>query len=89
MRCPGVLLRPRLVLRLILAALIWGRDRLGLLIVLSVPLYASLLHAFVVSKPRYNLPLMPLLAAAGCAAAAMLLARRAASRTAARDVTPS
>jgi 4-amino-4-deoxy-L-arabinose transferase-like glycosyltransferase len=65
-----------------LAALLFPKQRrLGLLVVLSIPLYSALLHAVVVSKARYNLPLVPLLAAAGCAAAAMLLAhRRAAPR---------
>ncbi len=71
-----------------LAALLRTRGRrLELLAVLSIPVYSSLLHMLVVSKPRYNLPLIPLLTAAGCAAVWLLLARRA--ETAAPDVSPS
>jgi len=37
--------------------------------------YSMLLHAVFVAKPRYNLPLMPLLVVGGVAAAFVLLAR--------------
>jgi hypothetical protein len=38
--------------------------------------YSMLLHAVFVAKPRYNLPLMPMLIAGGVVAAAALLAER-------------
>lgn len=64
---------------LLLAAIVRLRDArlIGALIVL---LYSTALHALVVAKPRYNVPLMPLLIAAGAAAAGLLWARRQAAR---------
>jgi hypothetical protein len=64
---------------LTLAAIVVGRERLLLLTLLAIPAYSSLLHAVVVSRPRYNLTLLPLLLAAGCAAAVLLVRSRAAA----------
>jgi 4-amino-4-deoxy-L-arabinose transferase-like glycosyltransferase len=79
----GILVGAAILLSI--AALIWTRGRrLELLLVLSLPVYSSLLHSLVVSKPRYNLPLIPLLAAAGAAAAILLFRRHRAQHVDAR-----
>jgi len=68
-----------LVLVLALAGLVVGfaRARRWPLVVLAVPIaYSTLLHAFLVSQPRYNLPLMPLLIAGGVAGVALALGLR-------------
>jgi 4-amino-4-deoxy-L-arabinose transferase-like glycosyltransferase len=58
--------------------------RLAVGTVLAVPLASTLLHALVVAKPRYNLPLLALVASAGCAGAVTLAGRPAVRRLAAR-----
>jgi hypothetical protein len=49
-------------------------------LLLATVLYSALLHAVFVAKPRYNLPPLPLLMAAGAAAAVLLWRERAALR---------
>ncbi len=56
------------------------RRTLGMALLLSTVLYSALLHAVFVAKPRYNLPPLPLLMAAGAAAAVLLWRDRAALR---------
>ena len=56
------------------------RRTLGMALLLSTVLYSALLHAVFVAKPRYNLPPLPLLMAAGAAAAVLLWRDRAAFR---------
>jgi hypothetical protein len=56
-----------------LAAAVWRLRSVPLLVVLAIALYSTALHMLVVSQARYNLPLMPGLLAAGCAAWLMLL----------------
>jgi 4-amino-4-deoxy-L-arabinose transferase-like glycosyltransferase len=67
---------------LLLAAWVWWRPP-PLTAFLAIMAYASLMHAVFVSKPRYALPLLPLLIAGGLAGLAMLateLARRRSQR---------
>jgi hypothetical protein len=54
------------------------RRTLGMALLLATVLYSALLHAVFVAKPRYNLPPLPLLMAAGAAAAVLLWRERAA-----------
>ena len=65
----------------LLVACVWLRPAVQLTL-LAVLAYGTLLHAIVVSKPRYALPLLPLLAVGGLAAVASLAARAASRRTA-------
>ncbi len=59
----------------LLAGLI--RTRSAALALLAVPIaYGTLLHAVLVAQPRYNLPLMPLVFAAGVAGAVLALRTR-------------
>jgi 4-amino-4-deoxy-L-arabinose transferase-like glycosyltransferase len=54
----------------------------GLSMLLGIVLYSALVHAVFVAKPRYNLPPLPLLIAAGAAAGVVLVkARLRESRT--------
>ena len=55
---------------------VWRTRSLALGAILTVLLYSTLLHALVVAKPRYNLPLMPLLIAGGAAGVVLLVGRR-------------
>ena len=60
------------------AGLAVGRGRRMLLAAIALPVaYGTLLHAVVVSQPRYNLPLVGLLFAAGAAGAVAALRRGA------------
>ena len=69
------------LLGLVAGLVLGGRERLGLAMLAVILGYSTVLHAVVVAKPRYNLPLMPLLVAGGVAGAALagaqLRARRA------------
>jgi 4-amino-4-deoxy-L-arabinose transferase-like glycosyltransferase len=66
-------------LAFILALVAFIRRRtLGMALLLATVLYSALLHAVFVAKPRYNLPPLPLLMAAGAAAAVLLWRERAA-----------
>ena len=67
------------VLAFVAAVLAFIRRRtLGMALLLATVLYSALLHAVFVAKPRYNLPPLPLLMAAGAAAAVLLWRERAA-----------
>jgi 4-amino-4-deoxy-L-arabinose transferase-like glycosyltransferase len=85
----GTLTRPlhRILVIVFVVALLLGwlwRRPPALTAFLAVMGYATLMHAVFVSKPRYALPLLPLLVAGGLAALAMfgteLARRRAASQ---------
>lgn len=66
----------------LIAAVIRRRDpRLGA--ILLILLYSTALHALVVAKPRYNLPLMPILIAGGIASIFMLVGEARVRRSAA------
>jgi hypothetical protein len=60
---------------LLLAAWVWRRPP-PLTALLAVMGYATLLHAVFVSKPRYALPLLPLLVTGGLAGLALLVSAR-------------
>jgi 4-amino-4-deoxy-L-arabinose transferase-like glycosyltransferase len=74
---PMRVLQPLLVLGCLLATLAaWWRTRDGrLAALLAPPLTVTLVHAVTVTSARYNLPQMPVLLAAGAAAAALLTRR--------------
>jgi hypothetical protein len=62
----------------LIAGLILARGRRLLLLTVALPaIYGTLLHSVVVSQPRYNLPLVPLLFASGAAGAVLALRRPA------------
>jgi hypothetical protein len=64
----------------LIAGLVLARGRRLLLAAIAVPAaYGTLLHSVVVSQPRYNLPLVPLLFAAGAAGGVLALRRPAGS----------
>lgn len=56
-----------------------------LAVVFVIVLYSTLLHAAVVSQARYNLPLVPILVAAGVAALTVSLSKR---RSVGKTVNP-
>jgi hypothetical protein len=65
-----------IVLAVTLAGAWVMRRRPPLTLIIATLAYATLLHAVFVSKPRYALPLLPLLIVGGLAGAAELLAAR-------------
>jgi hypothetical protein len=70
---------------LLLAAWVWRRPP-ALTAFLAIMGYATLMHAVFVSKPRYALPLLPLLVAGGLAGLAILVSGWARSRSTARTL---
>jgi 4-amino-4-deoxy-L-arabinose transferase-like glycosyltransferase len=70
-------------LALLLAAWAWRRPA-PLTAFLAIMAYATLMHAVFVSKPRYALPLLPLLVAGGLAGLALLLSALPRARSTAR-----
>jgi hypothetical protein len=80
-RSPAADWMHRIVLALaaagLLAGAVWGR-RGDLLLVTSVILSSTLLHALLVAQPRYAIPLIALLAAGGAGGLSAMWRRRAA-----------
>jgi hypothetical protein len=79
-----------IVLALSLAGLVAGLVRapsLELCVLALVPLYGTVLHAVLVSQARYNLPLMPLVIAAGVAGATLAWRARPRERRASASAT--
>jgi len=68
---------------LLLAAWLWRRPP-PLTAFLAIMGYATLMHAVFVSKPRYALPLLPLLVAGGLAGLALLVSELPRARSRAR-----
>lgn len=60
------------------ALALWRFRDMRLALVLAPVLYNAALHTIVVANPRYNLPALPLLVAAGCIGAALSSSTRAA-----------